>query len=748
MDTREAPIGLRPFLAHGVEIPTTSVYNDNDNAQGTCPFCGGAKFFVHKQTAMWDCKSGKCKRAGGVDKFLQDLWSELCLSPDEATDGEGRWRGEQLSDDRELLSVSTLKSWGVVWSPLIDRWLIPGYKPNGNLWQLYRRLRVKDEKSKNGDENDNQGWKWRDCQTPGPEIGPELFGVNLYDANKSEVYLCEGSWDGMVLWEVVKGKANVLAVPGAGIFYDRWAPLFYGKIVHLMYDNDYWSERVSGEGKGKIVMFGGGYEGMRRVTGILSNCTQPPKSIDYLHWGPNGANLDLPDGYDVRDQLTKGGRNRLSRTTLLSDLTTNLTPVPISWTEPKVESIAPDTCKDWGTLTDAWRKAMKWTEGLDKTLSIMLSTIASTTMTDDQLWLRVIGAPSSGKSEMCKALAVSKKYSLLNSVSTGFHSGYMTEDRRDHSLLSRCRNKTLITKDGDPLLQNPNLRKILSQGRDIYDTVSNAHYGNSIKRDYEGYRMTWILCGTDGLRMLDSSELGERFIDCEMDQVDESVISAINRRVAMRIISNRGLEANCKAETSNSPAMVQAMRLTGGYVEYLRENGGQLRSKLDSPSDEVISHCDTLSRLVADLRARPSKRQDEKASKEMPYRVNAQLVKLALCLSIVLNKDRVDNEVMRRVCAIAFDTCGGRSMKIVGLLRDSDNTGRDVESVCMNIGDPDGKETKKLLKFMREVDIIRVFFLKGALKIRPRVKLTERFVKLYDRAMKIRDQLNREKVNG
>src|SRR5690606_35550052 len=140
-----------------------------------------------------------------------------------------------------------------------------------------------------------------------------------------------------------------------------------------------------------------------------------------------------------------------------------------------------------------------------------------------------------------EAISVNQDYVVAKSTIRGFHSGFKTDGNgeEDNSLIDQIRDKTLVTKDGDTLLQSPNLGQILSEARDLYDSTSRTHYRNKMSRDYAGVRMTWLLCGTSSLREIDQSELGERFLDCVlMDDIDDELEDAILWRVANRVDRN------------------------------------------------------------------------------------------------------------------------------------------------------------------------------------------------------------------
>ena len=287
------PEKLRPYLFHGIDL----TWKDGDKeAVGECPFCGREdKFSVDIETGKWQCF--KCTEAGNIYVFLQKLWVE---SDKAMTD----YSSLVLLDNRGLEHPDTLTAWQVVRSITTGDWLVPGYGATGKLSQLYRY--VTSEK--------------RSLLMLTPTLGHRLHGVNLYDKSKSVVFLCEGPWDAMVLWEMLSctketddglratanrkhsflADVNVLATPTCTVFEKSWLPLFSGKKVYLMFDNDHPRKHPK---TGKLVK-PGGWSGMERVTGMLSSAEKPPDSIGCITWGKEGHSLELPSGYDLKDKLT------------------------------------------------------------------------------------------------------------------------------------------------------------------------------------------------------------------------------------------------------------------------------------------------------------------------------------------------------------------------------------------------------------------------------------------------------------
>ena len=741
--TKDQPEKLKPYVVHGVVLT-----KQGEEASGDCPFCGRPKFSVNIETGVarcWGCPilTEKTDKGGiNASSFLRILWE---LS-NENTNLEDY---EELANDRNLLP-ETLRSWGVVESILTGEWLLPGYDVKGVIQQLYRYTKV--------------GGKKRFLATP--TIKHKLHGVNLYRKNKPDVFLCEGPWDAMALWQVFRGhkiddtgrctairgtkgriikQCNILATPGCEVFYPSWAKLFGGKEVNIIFDNDHPKQTDTATNtngvKEPAVL-----RGMARAVGVLAGSNKPPKQVYYRPWdGRNYHNEDLPDGYDIRDHLDIASSPPDVVADKLTELLRGLVPVPEKWLiEGKQGAHSGDNtgnivkveaCDNYDKLVLSWRKALQWTSGLDCALSVMLASVASTRSIGDQLWIKIIGPASCGKSTLCEAVSVSKEYVVAKSTIRGFHSGFKTgsDNNEDNSLLSKLYNKTLITKDGDTLLQSPNLGQILSEARDIYDSTSRTHYRNKMGKDYSGIRMTWILCGTASLRSIDSSELGERFLDCViMEGIDDDLEDEVLWRVANRAYRNTGIESDGSESTTYEEELLRAMQLTGGYVEHIRQNADQLHA-IQMP-DWVLQHCVKLGKFVAYMRARPSTNQDETSEREFGARLVSQIVKMTKCLAMVMNKDVVDEEVMARTKKVALDTSRGQVLDIMKYLYQGHENGTVYQSIVIYTGFEE-RATSKLLRFLRRIKVLHVF---SSTRGHNRWKMTRRMKKLYEDVMEVK----------
>lgn len=401
-----------------------------------------------------------------------------------------------------------------------------------------------------------------------------------------------------------------------------------------------------------------------------------------------------------------------SRIRRLGELLALVTVVPLEWLrEPSSGSgenvLKPVECRSYVKLVESWEEALEWSPGLDKALSVMLASITSTKSVGEQLWIKLLGPASCGKSTLSESVSVARKYVYPKDTFTGLTSGYQTDadGSENLSLADKLKNKTLIITDGDTLLQLPNLGQVLSQLRAFYSRNIRSQYKNKMSHDHEGISTTIIICGTNSLKKLDTSELGERFLDCViMDRIDEDLEEDVLWRVADRADENMGIEADGKVENQYEPELVTAMQLTGGYVEYLRENATELLKGV-TISRKYKKSCIRLGQFIAYMRARPAGRGQEKSEREFGARLVNQLVRLAKCLAVVLNKSEVDDKVINRVREVSLDTARGQTLEMAAHLYDMNKTGSEVIGVALAISRGPAS-TAKLLWFLREIGVV------------------------------------------
>lgn len=726
------PPGLRPYLFHGVMVESRT----GTEGVADCPFCDKPKFYIDIETTQYHCKS--CGDKGNALEFVRKLHAEsMKLTKDYS------WITEHRG-----LSKEALREWGVCQSYLTLDWIIPGYNKEGKINNLYKYCK-----------NRVTG-KYVLYATPKEreEMTAGIFGFQHYDETKPDLVWCEGPWDGISLYDKLKrtkrtedgsyaatanaslsllSKTNVLATPGSNTFLEPWNRLVDGKDVFLLFDNDYPKTNPK-----TGVVSHPGYDGMKHATGVMASAPteEQPKSISFLDWGNTFEgnteihNTNYADGFDVRDMLAEYGTEGLG---YLFDM---ISVVPDSWKEGKgvnrADSIIdPTHCKSWEDLVSSWKRWGKMTPEFIRCLAVCLASCASVKSPGEQLWIKFYGPPASGKSTICEALAVAKKYVIADSGMNGFYSGYKSdkEGEKDHSLAARLFDKTLVTKEGATLLSSVNKELILGQARDLYDGQSRRTFNNGVRREYEGLRFTWILAGTSSLRQLDQSELGQRFLDCVlMDEInDEHEDDVIDRATAQQA-RNMLVESNCKASTTHDEDYLEAMKMTGGYVEHLRKHSSGIMGSIDIPESAVKMY-GRMGKFAAYMRARPSTVQAESQDRELGTRLAKQLVKLSGFLAVVMNKNSIaDPKVEEIVRAVAMDTSRGRTLEIVKQLYKKGDLGMEASALSKFTNQTTFKEGE-YLRFLRKIKAVEFFSNEPTQRLGSRVRwrLTEAFRNLY-----------------
>lgn len=752
------PEKLKPYVSSKVILDIPPSLTGVGSVYGTCPWCNSEKKFnVTLSEGLWrclKCNIGTEKGGGNVYTFLSTLHQ---LSMESTTDRDY----ELLAKDFGLLFGETLKVWGVCKSIIDGKWIVPGYnvqngtKSGGKITTMYRYA-IYDVGSKKARWGVTAGLShglWGpDVPTPKGGLQPHRKRIK-----NGEVFRCEGLKDGMALYEVLLrckrsdgGKllptaneeasilwsGSVIAVPGAEVFAPSWASVSGSRVDCSFYHNDY-PKQVAGTSRTRCA----GADGTRKVIDILLRSSTPPKELKYYPWGEKSFhNLDLPDGYDVRDYLMGPSKTNdlTERIKIAENLLGRLKPPPKEWLTGRTGiELTEETCTEWKVLLNALRAILKVTDGIIRTFAAGLASILSVPSTGDQLWLMVIGPPSSAKSTLCELWSANRMYVLPKDTLTGLFSGWQMGLQKDEnlSLAGEMHNKTLVIKDAATVLDNPKCSEIMSQLRALYDRAVRTQFKNRMSKNWEGLNSTVILCGTATLYTLDAAEKGTRYLTVNIQPThDYDLEDEITMRKSHEAFRNMEIDAAGAVGGQDTEESIRAKKLTAGYITYLRQNATTLIKNVKDEDGSSLRMCGALATFVSYMRCRPPKKQTEKVEREMPYRLTSQFVRLARGLAVVFGKTEMDDEVMSHVKQIALDTAYGTVLTICDFIRAKGESGVISPVIAQAIGKtPD--DTLELLMFLHKIQALDAIVPNPTAVVRtgrPHWILSRRLSKLYD----------------
>jgi len=255
--TKEHAPGLHLFEELGFIVE----HETDTEVRGGCLFCGGSKFYVSKDKALFSCKSGSCGVEGNTLQFMR-LWYHQLANLEIAGQSD---RLLFLANERQL-PLGVIEQAGILWDG--TRYIIPCFDTKHRVISL--RTYSFDRKQ-------------RMMSLPGTDAF--LFGAEALPT-ATEIWLCEGEWDALALRTLLPATSAVLSVPGANVFKPEWAPLFADKSTYICYDADK-----------------AGIAGTEKVSKKLAGHGE----IYSLQW-PANLYISAP-GFDIRD-LYKFSNNK------------------------------------------------------------------------------------------------------------------------------------------------------------------------------------------------------------------------------------------------------------------------------------------------------------------------------------------------------------------------------------------------------------------------------------------------------
>ena len=501
----------------------------------------------------------------------------------------------RLAKDRGIKS-STLRAWNVGWDG--KQYTIP-VNACGKTYDLRR------------------------YQIGGKTLGTTGSNVSLVgqvEPSSDTIWLTEGEWDGMALWEALQHKEQfdtVLSMTGATSFPKHAVSVFAGKDVNVIFDNDSTGEK-----------------GCLRVEKMIGDVA---RKINYVHW-PKA----FPDKFDLRDLYMEKKHKTIS---IIRKLFNPRPPGAIE----NANEVLPELDGEGMDSEEVTRRWRKWMDLPDvECLSVLYGTVFANRLDGDPVWLFLVGPPGCGKSELLMSLSGAPLITAVTSITPKtLVSGAQGFGGQDPSLLPKLDGKVLVIKDFTTILDMPHNQRdeIFGQLRDIYDGETNFAWGTGQLKPYKS--LFGILGGVTPVIELHGSAnsmLGERFLKCRMPY-DNRIKSG--DRLLRKTIGNIGKETGMHKE-------LRAISQQVINISVDPHNPPEI-------PERIVTKLIRLAQWVAAMRGgvhreRYTKVVEFKPTQEVPTRLAKQLARLGMGMAIYHGHMKVTEKEYQMVVSVARGT--------------------------------------------------------------------------------------------
>jgi hypothetical protein len=332
----------------------------------------------------------------------------------------------------------------------------------------------------------------------------------------------------------------------------------------------------------------------------------------------------------------------------------------------------------------------------DTIIEVILAICVATRMKTDPIWLMIVGAPSSGKTEL---VSIVGKVPFIHEISTmtenTFLSGMKSYGGKDNSLLHKIGpNGLIVLKDYTTILSMRREKKdiIISQLREIYDGRLTKMTGNGNDQEWSG-KINVLAATTDAVYLDDNGNatMGRRMIGYNMPTFSREMRKQITRR----------------ALENNDDIAEKREGLQNIVAEYINHLFEILPDKLPEIDDELSNQLIDLAEFMT--HARTAVARDFKGEvkmgmeKEMPMRSFSQLYTLIKMLQW-LNGGVLEERHTRIIIKIAIDSIPKDRLTVLPKLVEYNGC------TAKGIGLATGYPTKRILEILEDLAINQLVF--------------------------------------
>ena len=276
-------------------------------------------------------------------------------------------------------------------------------------------------------------------------------------------------------------------------------------------------------------------------------------------------------------------------------------------------------------------------EGVDILLAAVLS---HKTKHTEMLWLRLIGASGTGKTELLRAVGqVEYAATAEHLTPAAIRGGYVPRSKGNKKLgplfLERVNGKLLITKEFASILtsRKEDRTQVLGLLRSVYDGTLDSEFGGEQRYLHQTTQFDWIIGTTayvDQQRQLES-QLGSRFIDLRWKTPENG-----------KLLAQKAID--------NDPQLGNIRQQLGETIRYL----AKVAEPTDAPTEvEYITELAVFTATYRTPLQRDSRTREimEVPALESPARIGQALARLRSGL-VMLGIDNTEPYLLR----VALDT--------------------------------------------------------------------------------------------
>lgn len=227
-------------------------------------------------------------------------------------------------------------------------------------------------------------------------------------------------------------------------------------------------------------------------------------------------------------------------------------------------------------------------DDLQATRIVIAAAVSHKTVWNEMLWLRIIGASGSGKTELLRTLLKIPYAVPMETITAGaIRRGWIDPKKKKEDqemLLERLNGKLAITKEfASMLTKDLNAQKeIFGLLRSVYDGSLDADYGSAQGHLHQASSFDWILGSTPYIDKVRNIEylLGSRFIDLHWESPTDRLAAVGKAR------DNDGMLDIIRGQLEDSMgAIVEASKEVPmppfGYIDALADIVAVLRSPVE-----------------------------------------------------------------------------------------------------------------------------------------------------------------------